>query len=100
MQPLPKYLRRMLPSTARLSHNRILMCPLDLIDRIASLPFKEARGLPPNRMRIRVGVQNRILFNAFQFRYRAVGFWMRAPRDRAAGPALGRYPLRGALYRH
>lgn len=78
MQPLPKYLRRMLPSTARLSHNRILMWPLDLIDRIASLPFKEARGLPPNRMRIRVGVQNRILFNAFQFRYRAVGFWMRA----------------------
>ena len=61
--------RRLVPSVPALSRNRLLMAPLDLLDRVISLPFAEARKLPPNRLRIRVGVGNRILFNQFQHRH-------------------------------
>ena len=54
------------------------MWPLDLADRITSLPFKEARNLPPNRFRIRAGTGGRVLFNQMHFRYMAVDFWMYA----------------------
>ena len=54
------------------------MWPLDLVDRIASLPFKETRDLPPNRFRIRVGCGDRVLFNQIHFRLMAVDFWLHA----------------------
>jgi SAM-dependent methyltransferase len=43
------------------------MAVLDVLDRATSLPFPEFRQLPPNRLRIRVGVGNRILFNQSAF---------------------------------
>lgn len=52
------------------------MLPLDALDRALSWPWRELRGLPPNRMRLRVGVQNRLLFNGFAFRSTGVHFWM------------------------
>jgi SAM-dependent methyltransferase len=54
------------------------MLPLDLIDRVLCLPYREFRDLPPNRLRIRVGVGNRILFNAAQFKTFPVAFWLDA----------------------
>jgi SAM-dependent methyltransferase len=68
--------RRLVPSVPVLSRNRLLMAPLDLLDRLISLPFAEARKLPPNRLRIRVGAGNRILFNQFQHRLVPVNFWV------------------------
>lgn len=75
---LDRRLRDWIPSLAKLTHNRLVMFPLDLIDRLVNLPFREARRLPPNRFRLRVGVDNRLLFNAFHYRYHAVDFWMHA----------------------
>lgn len=54
------------------------MAPLDLLDRLLSWPYREFRGLPPNRMRIRIGVGNRILFNAAMFRLMPMNFWLDA----------------------
>lgn len=54
------------------------MWPLDALDWALSLPYRELRGLPPNHMRIRVGVGNRILFNGAQFRLMPINFWIDA----------------------
>jgi SAM-dependent methyltransferase len=55
--------RRFVPAVPVLSHRRWLMSALDLFDKAWSLPFQEFRRLPPNHMRIRVGVGNRLVFN-------------------------------------
>jgi SAM-dependent methyltransferase len=68
--------RRLVPSVPVLSRNRLLMAPLDLLDRLLSLPFGGAGKLPPNRLRIRVGAGNRILFNQLQHRLVPVNFWL------------------------
>lgn len=73
-----RWLRRWVPSVASASRRRWLMWPLDMVDRLACWPWPEARRLPPNRMRLRVGVGNRLLFNAMHYRYHAVDFWMYA----------------------
>ena len=59
-----------------LSRNRLLMAPLDLLDRLISLPFGGSGKLPPNHLRIRVGAGNRILFNQVQHRLVPVNFWL------------------------
>jgi len=71
-----RLLRRLFPSLPPLTRNRVVMFPLDVLDRVLNSPWPELRGLPPNRMRLRVGVQNRLLFNGFAFRSTAVHFWM------------------------
>jgi SAM-dependent methyltransferase len=68
--------RRLVPSVPVLSRNRLLMAPLDLLDRLISLPFGGAKKLPPNHLRIRVGAGNRILFNQVQHRLVPVNFWI------------------------
>jgi ubiquinone/menaquinone biosynthesis C-methylase UbiE len=62
-----RLVRRFLPSVVPLSHRKAVTVPLDLIDRTAARPFREFRALPPNRLRIRVGVGDRLLFNHPQF---------------------------------
>jgi SAM-dependent methyltransferase len=60
-------LRRLVPSVPLLTRRRWLMAAFDGLDRVTSFPFPELRELPPNRMRLRVGVGNRILFNQVRF---------------------------------
>jgi SAM-dependent methyltransferase len=71
-------LRRIVPALPTLSRKRWLMAPLDAIDWLLRRPYAEFRGLPPNRFRIRVGVGNRILFNAAHYRVFPVNFWLEA----------------------
>lgn len=71
-------LRRLIPAVPALSRAWPLMWPLDLLDRVLCLPYREFRGLPPNHMRIRIGVGNRLLFNAAQFRLHPLDFWLDA----------------------
>ncbi len=78
MKITDRTIRRLVPAVPVLSRVRALMIPLDLIDRVVNLPYREFRSLPPNRMRIRVGVGNRILFNAAQFRAMPIAFWVDA----------------------
>ena len=62
-----KLVRRVVVSVPVFSRNRAFMSVLDALDWTISRPFSEFRDLPPNRMRIRVGVGNRILFNQAQY---------------------------------
>jgi SAM-dependent methyltransferase len=71
-------IRRLVPAIPALSRVKVLMWPLNAIDRVLSFPYRELRGLPPNHMRIRVGVGNRLLFNATQYRLLPVNFWLDA----------------------
>lgn len=74
--PSDRLIRRLVPSLPPLTRSRALMLPLDALDRALNLPWRELRGLPPNRMRLRVGVQNRLLCNGFGFLTTGVHFWM------------------------
>ncbi len=78
MSPLDALFRRMVPTVPTLSHRRLIMGPLDLLDRVISIPFGVGRTLPPNRMRIRVGAGNRLLFNPMLHQSVPVGFWISA----------------------
>jgi SAM-dependent methyltransferase len=78
MRRFDAILRRLVPAVPALSHKRLLMGPLDLLDRVISVPFGDAATLPPNRLRIRVGVGNRVLFNQMLHRLMPVNFWLSA----------------------
>lgn len=64
---LDRFMRRFAPSVAVLARKRWLMPVLDAPDVLARLAFPEYRVLPPNRLRVRVGVGNRILLNQSLF---------------------------------
>ena len=78
MQRFDAVARRLVPAVPALSRKRLLMGPLDLLDRVISMPFGVGRALPPNRMRIRVGVGNRILFNQLLHASMPANFWINA----------------------
>jgi len=46
-----------------LTHNAALMRALDPIDRLVAKQSSEFADLPPNRLRLRIGLGNRLLFN-------------------------------------
>lgn len=62
-----RLLRRVVPSTVLLTQSSYTATPLDVLDKLCCLPFREFRRLPPNRFRVRVGVGNRLLFNQAHF---------------------------------
>ena len=66
-----------MPSTVLLSQKPALMAPLDLLDRAIARTSPEFGGLPPNSLRIRIGVDNRILFNQPQFLEDGYRTWQR-----------------------
>lgn len=78
MSGLDGLVRRIVPALPTLSRRRWLMAPLDGLDWLLRWPYREFRDLPPNRFRIRVGVGNRILFNAAHFRVFPMNFWLEA----------------------
>jgi SAM-dependent methyltransferase len=69
-------LRRVFPSTSRLTFNPMFRWTVNTFDAIPRLVFPEFRGLPPNHLRIRSGVGNRILNNQTHFLVHARDFWM------------------------
>lgn len=78
-----RLLRRLIPSTSRLTFNPIFKIIVDSLDsplRILLPEFREFRNLPPNHMRIRVGVGNRLILNYETF-IRTVDFWIHAFAD-------------------
>ncbi len=76
MQHLDSIVRRVLPSVPVLSRQRLIMGPLDLVDRIMGRAAGDTKGLPPNRMRLRVGSGNKLLFNRSTYRSLPIQFWM------------------------
>ncbi|MDR3420679.1 MAG: hypothetical protein P4L80_05465 [Xanthobacteraceae bacterium] len=69
-------LRRLFPSTSRLTFNPLFRWTVNAFGVIPWLVFPEFRGLPPNHLRIRSGVGNRLLNNQSHFLVHARDFWM------------------------
>jgi hypothetical protein len=57
--------RKFVPSVARISYNPVVKMAGNAIAGLLSLPFTELRGLPPNHLRIRIGIGNRFLARTY-----------------------------------
>jgi SAM-dependent methyltransferase len=75
---LQKAIRRAIPSTSRLTYNPLFKIVVDSFDLLPKLMYKEVSKIPPNHMRIRVGVANRLLANHVSYVSGAKDFWMHA----------------------
>jgi SAM-dependent methyltransferase len=73
---LDRVLRRLFPSTSKLTFNPVFRAAVNATDIVPRLVFPEYRALPPNHLRIRIGVGNRIFNNQSHFLVHALDFWM------------------------
>jgi SAM-dependent methyltransferase len=73
---LDRLVRKLFPSTSKLTFNPVFRLVVNAGDLVPRLVFPEYRNLPPNHLRIRVGVGNRILNNQSHFLVHARDFWM------------------------
>ena len=73
---IDRALRKLFPSTSKLTFNPLFRAVVNAADVIPRLVFPEFRALPPNHLRIRGGVGNRILNNQTHFLVHARDFWM------------------------
>ena len=73
-----KLLRRFVPSTARLSYNPLFKFVGYGVDFCMRRLFPEFADLPPNHLRVRVGVLNRIFFNHVHCIKSGYNFWLNA----------------------
>ena len=78
MEKVDRILRRLVPSVARLTYNTWSRNLLDFMAAIPNVFFPEFKKLPPNHLRVRVGVGNRIFFNQVQHLTTGVNFWLHA----------------------
>ena len=69
-------IRKMFPSTSLLTFNPLFRLLVNASDWPARLVFSEFRDLPPNHLRIRIGVGNRVMNNQVHFLTHARDFWM------------------------
>ncbi len=75
---LDKAMRRILPSASRLTYNPLFRVVVDSFDLLPKLFYRELAAIPPNHMRIRVGVGNRIFANQVIYLTGPKDFWMHA----------------------
>jgi SAM-dependent methyltransferase len=73
---LDRALRKLFPSTSKLTFNPLFRAAVNAADIVPRLIFPEYRALPPNHLRIRIGVGNRIFNNQSHFLVHARDFWM------------------------
>ncbi len=78
-------IRKIFPSTSKLTFNPLFKAAVNAFDVLPRLVFPEFRGLPPNHLRIRIGVGNRILNNQVHYLTHARDFWMFVFTERLAG---------------
>jgi SAM-dependent methyltransferase len=69
-------IRKLFPSTSLLTFNPLFRMTINAFDVIPKLIYPEFRDLPPNHLRVRIGVGNRILNNQVHFLVHARDFWM------------------------
>lgn len=83
---LERFARRIVPSTSLLSHNPFFKLIVNLSDVPSRIIWPDFRKLPPNHLRIRIGVGNRFFSN--QTFYLLVGepFWLYHMASGAVSP--------------
>lgn len=69
-------IRTIFPSTSLLTFNPLFRAAINAFDIVPRLIYPEFRNLPPNHLRVRIGVGNRILNNQVHFLLHARDFWM------------------------
>jgi SAM-dependent methyltransferase len=69
-------IRKLFPSTSLLTFNPLFRLTINAFDVVPRLIYSEFRDLPPNHLRVRIGVGNRILNNQVHFLTHARDFWM------------------------
>lgn len=69
-------IRKIFPSTSKLTFNPLFKLAVNATDVLPRLVWPEFRDLPPNHLRIRIGVGNRIFNNQTHFLVHARDFWM------------------------
>lgn len=69
-------IRKVFPSTSKLTFNPLFKAMVNATDVVPRLVWPEFRDLPPNHLRIRIGVGNRIFNNQTHFLVHARDFWM------------------------
>lgn len=77
-------IRKIFPSTSKLTFNPLFKATVNAFDVVPRLVYPEFRDLPPNHLRIRIGVGNRILNNQVHFLTHARDFWMFVFTERLA----------------
>ena len=70
--------RRFVPSVSRLTYSRLFRFLSWLADLMPRLVWREFRELPPNELRCRVGVGNRLFTNQVLHLRQGVDFWLYA----------------------
>ncbi len=68
--------RRIVPSTSLLSHNPFFKAAVNFSDLLPRALWPEFRQLPPNHLRIRIGVGNRFFSNQTCYLRFAESFWL------------------------
>jgi SAM-dependent methyltransferase len=68
-------IRKFVPSLAKLSYNPAFKLLLDAPDLVANIFFPQFRGLPPNHLRVRIGVGNNLFNNQPWYFIGAKDFW-------------------------
>ena len=63
MPSFDRGIRKIFPSLSRLTFNPVFKFLVNTLEVPFRAPFRDFRGLPPNHLRIRVGVGNQILNN-------------------------------------
>lgn len=104
-----RHIRNVFPSIAALSYNPIFAVLVDTAASLFDWFFREWRQLPPNHLRVRVGVNNRLFLNQTHFIAFGNELWLSWLADGYAGPdsvvleigcGCGRvaWPLRGGWF--
>lgn len=77
-----RIIRKFIPSLARLSYSPAFKLAVDAIDAPLRFAIKDFRHLPPNHLRIRVGVGNRLFSNQPVYLGLAKNFWLATALER------------------
>lgn len=70
-----RQIRKLAPSLSRLTYNPLVKIALNSLDILPRAMFPELRSIPPNHMRVRVGVSNRLFANGIHYLAGARDFW-------------------------
>jgi SAM-dependent methyltransferase len=76
MNSAERVIRRLVPSTARLTFNPLFKAVVDSFDLLPRLFYRELRRIPPNHLRIRIGAGNRLFANQISYLTWANNFWI------------------------
>lgn len=71
-----RLIRKVVPSLSMITYNRFFAEGIDALEFLPRQFYPEFKAIPPNHLRVRVGVSNRVFSNASHYKTAATNFWM------------------------